>query len=233
VTQELTYAYAVLPAAARDVDDLGGLRGRRVRLVRGTALAVAVSDAPHDVVIDDTTDPRVAAEVALTHFEVVEALFRTSPVLPMRMCTMFGSDESALAAVDAAAADLLAALGRVAGAAQWTVRVPLRPTREDVASRATSGADYLRRLGDRRRDETDHLVAARNDAEELLAAAGRFAVGVDRGRDDGRTLSASFLVPTDATDGFTRCVRGDAGSEIALLGPFPPYSFVPRLESVS
>jgi hypothetical protein len=233
VTREITYAYAVLPAAALDVDDLVGLRGRRVRLVRRSALAVAVSDAPDDVVIDDTTDPQVAAEVALTHFDVVETLFGAGPVLPMRMCTMFESDESALAAVDETAPALLAALDRVAGAAQWTVRVPLRPARDDVASQATSGADYLRRLGDRRRDETDKLATARRDAAQLLAAAGRFALDVDPGRDDGQTLSASFLVPMDATDGFTSCVRGDHSAQIALLGPLPPYSFVPRLESVS
>ena len=234
MTQGLTYAYAVLPAAAPDVDDVLGLRGGAVRLVRGGQLALAVGDAPDDVVIDETSDPQVAAEVALTHFEVVEALFRRGPLLPLRMCTVFASDESALRTVTAAAPALLTALDHVSGAAQWTVRVPLRPARDDVAAQALSGADYLRRLGDRRRDESDRLTAARRDARLLLAEAGRYAVEVDPGTDNGQTLSASFLVPVDATESFTRCIHGDERpDDVALLGPFPPYSFVPRLEPAS
>jgi hypothetical protein len=233
VTQGLTYAYAVLPAAAPDVDDVLGLRGGAVRVVRGSALSVAVGDAPDDVVMDETSDPQVAAEVAVTHFEVVEALFRRGHLLPLRMCTVFASDESALSTVTAAAPALLAAMDHVAGAAQWTVRVPLRPARDDLAARASSGADYLKRLGDRRRDESERLTAARRDAARLLAEAGRYAVEVDPGADNGQTLSASFLVPVEATESFTRYVRGGGPADVAVLGPFPPYSFVPRLEPVS
>jgi hypothetical protein len=232
--RHLTYAYAVLPATRRDATELVGLGGRPVRVVRGSELALAVGDATDDVVIDETTDPRVAAGIALTHYEVVEALFRAGSLLPMRMCTVFDSDRSALRAVTAAAPALLAALDHVSGAAQWTVRVPLRPARDDVAAHASSGADYLRRLGDRRRDEADRLVAARRDATRLLAEAGRHAVSFEPGTDNGQTLSANFLVPVDAADRFTRCVKGDPPTaDVALLGPFPPYSFTPRLEPAS
>lgn len=233
--QPLTYAYAVLPVMSHDPREPVGLRGGRVRVVRGQRLALAVGDAPAEVVtLDSTSDPELAAEVALTHFDVVEALFRDGPLLPLRMCTVFATDGTALAAVDAQAPALLEALARVDGAAQWTVRVSLQPAKDDSAAEAASGTDYLRRVGERRRDQTDRLVRARQAAARLLGEVGRHAVDVDPGPDDGRTVSASFLVRADAASRFSQAAWDVAEpAEVEVLGPLPPYSFAPRLERAS
>jgi hypothetical protein len=223
------YAYAVL-ATSTPSPALVGVGGAPVRIVGDDELSVAVSDAPERVTrIDSDSDPALVAEVAVTHFEVVSALFRAGAVLPMRMCTLFDSDESALRAVRAAAPRFRDALRRVAGAAQWTVRIPLRPRRDDLAAQSSSGADYLRRLGGRRDEEARAIDEARTSAARLLEAAAGHAIDVEAGPDTGQQVSATYLVPAGAADAFLACVRSDTAlRDVDLTGPFPPFAFVPQ-----
>jgi hypothetical protein len=50
--------------------------------------------------------------------------------------------------------------------------------------------------------------------------------------DSPDSISAAFLVPVQRAEEFHRTLPGlgQAGGELSVLGPLPPYSFVPGLE---
>lgn len=235
MTERLTYAYAVLPADAPEPHDVRGLDDSPVRLVRGSALAVAVSDVDPALADVDagTADPEQLARWATVHFDTVGRLFGLGAVLPLRLGTMYTSPDSALAAVEARAEPLVSALGRTTGAAQWSVRLDLRPSGADEdEDRPASGAEYLARLQSRRQRSSDAQARRRADARQALTAAAALATSVDGPVDSPDSISAAFLVPVQRAEEFHRTLQGlgQAGGELSVLGPLPPYSFVPGLE---
>jgi len=232
----LSYAYAVLPPDAPDPLGIAGLEGDPVRLVRGSTLAVAVSGV-HPAMADwdpAAADPAEVARLATGHFDIVGRLFAQGSLLPLRLCTLYTSDASALSAVEQRAEPLTAALAQVSGAAQWTVRMALRPGAEAVPEeRPASGTEYLGRLRSQRQRKADDQLARRTEVRELLSAAAEVATSVDGPVDSVDGVSAEFLVPAQRADEFRRALGPlhelGAGA-LELVGPLPPYSFVPRLE---
>lgn len=235
MTRRLSYAYAVLPPDAPDPLGVPGLDDEPVRIVRGARLAVAVSDV--DPALGDwdvaAAEPAEIARLATNHFDVVGRLFAQGTVLPLRLCTLYTSDDSALAAVEQRADPLSDALAQVSGAAQWTVRVTALADSAPETEQPASGTEYLGRLRTRRQRAAESLEARRSEVRAVLTAAAEVATSVDGPVDSGDGVSAEFLVPTPRADEFRRALgplhESGAGS-LELVGPLPPYSFVPRLE---
>lgn len=146
----------------------------------------------------------------LEHGLVVESLLdRADSVLPVRFGERF-EDETALAAAVAPRREALeAALARVAGCVEVSVRVNGRPPRAEAAS----GAAYLRERG-REQRRVDQVHGA-------LANLARASV-----RTSGE---AGYLLSRDDVDAFAceveRLLDGQPGLDGICTGPWAPYSF--------
>lgn len=235
------WAYCLVPGGTQvRVSHVEGVGGTSLRLISCGPLSMAVSDVPEDEFGEQELsrrlkDPEWTPGVALSHFAAVEALFAHGPVLPLRMCTVFRSDESAAAAVDADAATLSTALSNVEGCEQWAVTMRSSGVRAHVEPAvATSGSDYLRGIAARRTADADRLAVAERTAAELHDRLAEIAVAVEPADPDQDALrSGAYLVERVCTDQFFEAVReaehGPDRLAVEIRGPWAPYSFVPRL----
>jgi gas vesicle protein GvpL/GvpF len=253
---EATYLYCLLrhsgePSLAGAPPGLPGLGPLRALDV-GARLWVVAATAPLPEFGGERIEERLAdldwvSACALAHEAVVEH-FRDAPaLLPMKLFTLFASDERALAHLRQSRERLDRVLDRVAGRVEWGVRVRLDEVRarEALAAEARqagpagSGTSFL--LRKKREQEASRDLAGRLRAEveagwdDLAAAADEAsrrppATAPEQG---GKLfLDAAFLVPADRAAGFEAAVGRYAdrlaatGGEVTLTGPWPPYHFV-------
>ncbi len=189
---------------------------------------------------------------ARAHHEVIETVAKERPVVPMRLATVYSSDEAAAGMLRERAADLRQALTRLAGCGEWGVKAHVavpddgtdgqQPETDDPAT--GPGVAYLRR----RRAQ----LAARQDArEEAIASAQAVHAELDRlsasarlyppqspeiaGRSGSMILNAAYLVPDDRAEEFgatvTELAARHAALQLTLTGPWPAYSFVGQGEN--
>src|SRR5689334_8625125 len=129
-----TYVYCVVanrarPRLVRRARRLPGMGPVRLLDVeRGLFLAVA--DAPlarygAEAINRGLGNLDWVSRAALAHQAVIESFAAATAVLPMKLFTIFTSDERALAHVRGARARIAAAVGRVANQQEWGVRVIL------------------------------------------------------------------------------------------------------------
>jgi hypothetical protein len=194
-------------------------------------------------------DVDAVSRCAVAHSAVIAHCARRVPVLPLRLLTLFSSEERALAEVRRRRQSLERRLAHVAGRAEWGVQARFDAERGQRARRASAAATPAppgggpgRRFLERRRrlrHETRGLAAdARTAAASLYRALARYA---DDARQrppvsvDGRPallLDAAFLVARTRVGAFRHAVRAHAarvaerGLHVRLTGPWPPYSFV-------
>jgi hypothetical protein len=245
-----TYLYCVIAAPRRPtVRRARGLAGTgRVRVLDVDAgLFLAVADAPLDqygeaAIARGLQDLDWVSRAAVAHEAVIESFGGAPAVLPMKLFTIFASDERALAHVRGERLRIAGVVKRVANQQEWGVRVVLDRSRggaKKPPSRDGSGVAYLTRkkaqrdavleLADRARDTVaalfDRLAsrakdATRRSATELPMQSGPLL------------LDAAFLVPRSRAKSFQALVAREAkslaksGYGLTLSGPWPPYSFV-------
>lgn len=182
---------------------------------------------------------------ARAHHEVIETVARERPVAPMRLATVYSSEEAVAGMLRERAADLRQALARLTGRSEWGVKANViipdagagGPQAE--TDRPATGAAYLQR----RRAQ---LTASRDARAEALASArtvydelGRFAVASRlyppqapdlAGQQAPMVLNAAYLVADERAGEFAAAVAELAGRhqfvQLALTGPWPAYSFV-------
>lgn len=245
-------------AVARGLDLAGvagvtGLRGAPLELVEHGDLQGVVCDVDLDefgeaALARNLEDMAWLEEVARCHNDVVFALARHSTVAPMRMVTIYADDDSVRARLLELEGALTAALDRVQGRREWSVKVLVDPSRRAAPAEVTAGAQaaaepgagaaYLRR----KRDQATRRQAARGQelelADEVHAAIASHAVAARRlapqdprltGRTETMVLNAAYLVPIEQGEEFRALVTGIAGrnpgSTVEVEGPWPPYSF--------
>src|SRR5229473_2309652 len=127
-----TYVYCVIGAARRP--RLARVRSRLpgmgpVRLLEvERGLFMAVADAPRDrygeaAINRGLSDLNWVSRAAVAHEAVVESFISETAVLPMKLFTIFTSDDRAIAHVRAERQRIAAAVKRVANHQEWGVRV--------------------------------------------------------------------------------------------------------------
>jgi hypothetical protein len=182
------------------------------------------------------------ARTARLHDSVVQAAAVRAPTAPMRLATVFHSEEATRQRLGEWAADLARVLDRVAGCGEWSVKV-LAGRGSDkppagTPDRPVSGAEYLRRKkaqhlqrleGQARATEVAHLVheqlkGGSRASRQLPAQDPRLS-----GHQGAMVLNAAYLVPDAAAADFEALVASlaDQHPEVSIdsRGPWPPYSF--------
>jgi hypothetical protein len=170
----------------------------------------------------------VSAETLWRHEEVVEALMADRDLLPVRYGTRLEDEGAVARAVDERRDELAAALDRVRGAVELSVRVVASDARPSPppAAAASSGAEYLRL---RASADASHDRAARALHEPLSALARASSEGRPRPPE---LFRAAYLVERDTVEAFAAEVAvlqtASPGLSILCTGPWPPYTFAER-----
>jgi hypothetical protein len=251
-----TYLYSVLDSAAEPAGDSApaGLPGmgplRWLPVDKGLWLAAA--DAPLDrydtaAIEKGLKDLEWVSACAVAHERVVEHVSRLGTAIPMKLFTLFTTDERAVAHVARSRARLRAVLGRLAGRQEWGVRISVddvqarsaaRQRAERAAEGLTSGARFLTLKGQENREVREIVDRGRGEAEAAFADVGRHADDTRRREPAAAEpglrllLDAAFLVRVGKAGAFREAVRRQAerlaprGYRVVLTGPWPAYNFV-------
>jgi len=178
-------------------------------------------------------------ETARAHDAVVRTASEAAPTAPMRLATIFFDDDGVRRCVEELDDDLRAALARVDGRVEWSVKVlaSRRPSSAAASGAPSGGADYLRRKkaeSQARESAESGAVAA---AERVADAVAAGAVAVRRlppqdprlsGLEGTMLLNLAALVDQGDSDAFGARMDELADAEAAVsvaAGPWPAYSF--------
>ena len=240
-TSNPQYVYGIVDAEDAGPSPGPGLFGRPVRFLTSGRLAAVTSD------VEGPVPGR--REDLLAHFEVLEAVARTTLVLPMRFGTVFDSEVDVLRELlDRQAPALERLLGELDGTVEVSVKAIF--DQDEVMQEVLSEHSKIRRLSERTRDLPEgatyfdrirlgELVAGALEAKrqeaarDVLSALSPAAIRVARS-DPGleyMALSASFLVARNEVEAFEKRigqVEKTFGGRLRfrVTAPLPPYSFV-------
>jgi gas vesicle protein GvpL/GvpF len=187
------------------------------------------------------------SRAAVAHEAVVECFVAAAGLLPMKLFTIFKSDDRALEYIRQQGRRIDDALARVLKHEEWGVRVVLGAPRVTVGSRrtlkrsrtVTSGSSYLERKKAQRDAAVELAERARDVVAELYdrfaqrsSIARRRTLTEVAGQRAPLLLDAVFLVARARASSFRAAAQQQArrlepeGYLISLTGPWPPYSFV-------
>jgi len=252
---EATYVYCVLrrdkaPPLGRAPKGLPGMGAVRA-LPAGPGLWLVVADAPLDrygeVAIEKgLRDLDWVSRCAVPHEAVIEHASRAGTVLPMKLFTLFRSDERAVQDVASQRKRIDRLMTRLDGREEWGLRVILDEARavrraateaNDEAPGA-SGTAFLLRKKKQQDAARDAIVQGQQRSKGLFDELSALADDAHRrapppGPVGQRVLlDAAFLIPRGKLRSFqSRAKKAAAafakdGYDLTLTGPWPPYNFV-------
>jgi hypothetical protein len=186
----------------------------------GQLQAVAVEGLA--AVYGPADDTEVSEATLWRREEVVEALMQDRDLLPVRYGTRLADQLTLARAIGERREQLAAALDRVRGAVELSLRVI--PSERPELRLAHTGAEYL----DAKARAEEARATARTLLHEPLAELARdTAMRVPR--EPSELLRAAYLVDRSVVGDFSSRVRElqEANGRFSLLctGPWPPYSF--------
>ena len=175
------------------------------------------------------SDAEVSPEALWRHEEVVEALMADRDILPVRYGTRLDDEAAVACALEERREELAAALDRVRGAVELSVRAAAPGSLElsgPALPEAAGGAEYLRARA-RAAAGRDRMVKILHEPLSALARA-----SVEGTPHPPEVFRAAYLVEYDAVERFTAAVgrlqSADPGLSLLCTGPWPPYSFAER-----
>ena len=167
----------------------------------------------------------ITADLLWRHESVVEALMKTCNLLPVRFGMQVKDENAAAGVLGRQHDELVAALDRVRGAVELSVRIAGGDDSPRVPVPAGSGKEYMRAKA--RKAATEELLATR--VHEPLARLARLSRRSESVRSD-EPLRAAYLVDRASIAAFAERVSGlqqeNPDVRILCTGPWPPYSFV-------
>jgi hypothetical protein len=249
-----TYVYCLIAADRRPVPRrrftrLPGMGPVRLLDV-GRGLSLVVADAPLDRYGEETINRKLSdldwvSRAAVAHEAVVESFIDQRAVLPMKLFTIFTSDDRAIEQIRGDRRRVDAMVKRVAKHVEWGIRVTLdrssvRPPKTDVTlGSKRSGAGYLSQKKAQRdaavelAEHAHQTVAELYDRLETRSRLARRRLASELPAQGGPLLlDAAFLVPRARATGFRALVMREArrlgrfGYHVTMSGPWPPYTFV-------
>jgi hypothetical protein len=248
------YVYGVVDGSVRlgtlpvGVDGAGVVRG----VCNGglTALVSEVAGADFDEarLREHVVDLAWVQSTARRHELVLEAIGAVATVIPMRMCTVYDSEDEIAQLLARESRALRDGLRYLEGKGEWGVKVFSEPfagaeQRADPSTdRGASGADFMRRRLREREARADAAQQAEDAAQhvhEVLDTVAADSVIVspqsheNRDRPGEMLLNGVYLVQDESREEFRAQARALArsfanlGIELELTGPWPAYNFVP------
>ena len=250
MTASATYVYCIVasstppPAgAATGLPGTGPVRAIEIKPGR----YLVVSDVP----MAELGEAQLAAKMsdldwvsraAVAHEGVNEAFMNADAVVPMKLFTLFTSDERALDEIRKGWKRVDGLIKRLNKSQEWGVRLVFDESRAPKASLAdgpVSGRGYLQAKRQQHEASTRRSSTMRKTAGDVIKTLRPMARDVEKRSvtepPDSRSrllLDAAFLVPRAKADRFRKSVEERArkiapqGYALQLSGPWPPYSFV-------
>jgi hypothetical protein len=204
-----------------------------------------VADAPlerfaGDELQKELQDVEGISRHALAHAAVVEFFFQRAPVIPLKLFTLFSSDEAARTSLLARAPRLKRMFADLRGHEEWGVRIVAGEIEQQTASLLKSGRDYLqtkKRLHDETVAPPRAIIRAVNGAlSSISKVAARTKKEAFPPAGTGRpyVAGASYLVKTTRRGDWKKTITkitmtlANQGHRLEMSGPWPPYHFVSR-----
>jgi hypothetical protein len=260
---DVLWAYCVLRSAdplPADIDGVGS--GARVQRVDAGDLSALVSRVPiaefgAAPLRENLNDLAWLERVARAHEEVLERALEQSTLVPLRLCTIYESEQNVREMLEREHDALANALDALAGRQEWGVKLIADVHRlaeaarsrsteaaalEDELGARTGGGAYMlrRRLERHVREMVDSLAAEVADEVHTRLqdwasdAVIRPPQNPELSGHEGRMLlNGAYLVEAERVEGLRELVaeleerHRPLGARIELTGPWPPYNFVP------
>jgi hypothetical protein len=230
-----------------------GLRGMKApRLLdAGNSLWLIAADAPLSLygkspIETGLQDVKWVAACAVAHEEVIEHFMRSGTVIPMKLFTLFSTDERALLHIKKTRKMLDAAIELIAGCKEWGVRISFNAARAARAARAetkplagkgATGTQFLllkKKERDLAREWKERASAEAKRAYRDLAkyAEDARSIPTEQGEAGGMViLDSAFLIASGKVKRFREAIerltaRIGQTYDVTLTGPWPPYNFV-------
>jgi hypothetical protein len=242
------YLYAVAkdlnPSAARG---LTGVAGSPVRAVSGTGFTALVSTVGLEEFGEEALRLNLEKlpwleSVARAHHAVAIAAARAAPTAPVRIATVYRTDERVRELLHERGPELTEVLRRVDGRAEWGVKAIASgeetESEPEPTGSARPGTAYLsrKRAQRRTREETSRRLA--EQARRIEATLTPYAAASRRhrlqdpglsGRRGRMTLNIAYLLDHDRSADLLAAARELEehlpGTHIEVTGPWPAYSF--------
>ena len=223
--------------------------------VEGDGLAAIFTAVPRAEMSQEVIDRRAGdlewlGAIGYRHQDVVTELMKRTAIVPLRAFTLFSGADALRAYLNDNAQMLGAALDRLDGKQEWTLRVEFEPQRwseslvgrvaslreleTQIASSAAGKAFLLRKKLDEEKKrasrEAEQQVVAEIERAVLEKLACE-AVSETRERRDGAFPQINVLINRDEESQLQELhadltQRYDPeGVTLALTGPWPPYTF--------
>ena len=244
-----TYVYCLVQAAAAPQlrgapRSVPGAGAPRLLAIDRDVWAV-VADAPldrfsADAMQQELQDIEAISRHALAHAAVIEFFFRRAGVIPLKLFTIFSSDETARDHVRGRLRALRRMFAELRGLEEWGVRIFAGEAEAEAARTLDSGRDYLqakKRLHEQTMTPPRATIRATSSA---LRSLGRMASKTRKesfpaqGRGRPYVIGASFLVKSKRRTAWKAHAQKIAdglaagGHRLDISGPWPPYHFVSK-----
>lgn len=246
---------AVAPAAkgkARAPAGLASAGPTRVIDV-GDGYTIVVATVPLSIysaeaIEDKLRDLDWVGAAASAHESVVERAGQRGTVVPMKLFTIFSTDDRAVAHVRKMKRGLDSVVARIAGCEEWGLRILFDETRAAKAKAASAkkaaakapvtGTSFLLRKKAHEESRRRLTSEAKHEVDDLFTRLEKTAKRAVRRPPPNRELAgqvlldAVFLVPEKRIEKFKSTVAGSAkdlareGYHVTLTGPWPAYSFI-------
>jgi hypothetical protein len=252
----LVWAYCVLRAGDPDPVGIPGVAEAAVERIVADGLAALVSRVPAgdfaaEPLARNLNDLTWLERVARGHEAVLDAALAQSTIVPLRMCTIFESQDGVRDMLQQQRDSLGDALAALEGRLEWAVKLLVdrerlmdaaRPYDAEGDAAAGEGGAYLqRRRAERGAREAASRLAA-DTAQQVHARLQDWAIDARTrppqnrelsGHEGEMVLNAAYLVERERTEELRQIVteleehHRELGVRIELTGPWPPYNFVP------
>jgi hypothetical protein len=247
VARQVVWVYAVASGLDREhLAGLAGVGGEPVRTISeadihavvGSVDAAAFGESSIAGMLGDLAD---LEPIGRAHHEVVATIAAESPVVPLRLATIYPDDDTVSALLAEHHAELTELLESLRGTQEWGVQVYLRPAAgEAVPAGVTAGVPAGGDGGGSTGPQQPWLVAEAS-ADQIDRVLSDIAVVSRRqpapylrpGSVCGwMVLNGIYLLDADRAAEFAAIARQFAAEHatlrVEITGPWPPYSFVDR-----
>jgi hypothetical protein len=247
-SQNATYVYCLLSApkapSLRGVPaSVSGAGPPRLLPIERGVWAV-VADAPlerftGEALQQDLQDVERISRHAFAHAAVVEFFFRRSAVIPLKLFTVFSTDEKVRAHVRSRLPSLKRMFASLRGLEEWAVRIFAGEVEAESARTMESGRDYLQLKKRIHEHNAAPPKATTRTIDRALAAIGRLAAKTRKesfpaAKGRPYVAGASYLVNARRRGTWKMHAAKIAstleaqGHRLEMSGPWPPYHFVSK-----